>query len=213
MVKFSPQHCSYCQDKFTPTSSKSRHCSHECRFMENATAQNGVDGCWEWPKSINPQTGYGSFMVRIDGKSVLKTAHRMSFTVFRHEIPDGMDVCHTCDNRKCFNPAHLFLGTALDNMRDMLRKGRGGQANPRADGWVHPSIAKPERLTRGAKHYAAKISDATALEIKDLLLQDCKMAEVARRLGVSYRTVTGINYGRSWAHINPTCQQYPLHPR
>lgn len=75
-------------------------------------------GCWEWIGST--VTGYGKF--RDDRKMVL--AHRMSFLVFNGDIPMNMQICHKCDNRKCINPDHLFIGTQLDNIRDCVAKGR-----------------------------------------------------------------------------------------
>lgn len=83
----------------------------------------GVDECWEWQGSRNV-AGYGQFIV--DGKNV--RAHRMMAAAKAGRPLNGPDeyACHHCDNPPCVNPKHLFLGTATDNMRDMLRKGRNG---------------------------------------------------------------------------------------
>jgi hypothetical protein len=80
------------------------------------------DGCWEWTGCRHHQWRYGHF--RKEGKNV--QAHRFSWELAHgRPVPDGMMVCHSCDNPPCVNPAHLFLGTAKDNVRDMLSKGRG----------------------------------------------------------------------------------------
>lgn len=77
--------------------------------------------CWEW-NGERDKDGYGkinlmSFQTRV--------AHRLSWILTFGEIPEGMLVCHRCDNPSCVNPNHLFLGTQSDNINDMYKKGRG----------------------------------------------------------------------------------------
>jgi hypothetical protein len=76
-------------------------------------------GCWNWTKHLSGG-GYGAF--KIEG--IMRPAHRVSYELFWGEIPDGLQVCHRCDNKRCINPDHLFLGTQKDNIADCIKKGR-----------------------------------------------------------------------------------------
>lgn len=77
--------------------------------------------CWQWQGS-KFTTGYGAFS--IGGKN--RAAHRVAYELTHGAIEGGLHICHSCDNRLCVNPLHLFSGTRSDNMRDMVSKGRGG---------------------------------------------------------------------------------------
>lgn len=77
------------------------------------------DGCWEWQGATQPG-GYGK--VRYEGRA--QRPHRLVYEAFNGPIPDGLFVCHRCDNPLCYRPDHLFLGTHADNMNDMWAKGR-----------------------------------------------------------------------------------------
>ena len=90
-------------------------------LIRNSTV-NEETGCWEWGKGTSSY-GYGCvFRNKIESGRV---AHRLSYVIFVAPIPKGLFVCHHCDNPKCINPKHLFLGTAKDNSEDMVSKGRG----------------------------------------------------------------------------------------
>jgi hypothetical protein len=75
--------------------------------------------CWEWMGTKNPN-GYGLFSSRYFSGA----AHRASWEIFVGPIPDGLFICHKCDNKSCVNPEHLFLGTQYDNMQDKAQKDR-----------------------------------------------------------------------------------------
>ena len=84
--------------------------------------KNAANGCWEWLDKLDPN-GYGRTYLVEDGKKKWYFAHRLSLKLNNVNI-DNLVACHHCDNPKCVNPEHLFLGTQADNMRDMKDKGR-----------------------------------------------------------------------------------------
>lgn len=138
------------------------------RFRASYEA-NGETGCWEWTAWIHPN-GYG--VVTMGGKSKKVRAHRFSWELHNAPIPDGLFVLHRCDNRRCVNPAHLFLGTKGDNMRDCVAKGR------------HP--AKPGATNR-------KITAQMALAIRVLFARGKhSMTGLAATYGVSIQTILAV---------------------
>ena len=100
-------------------------------YLKSKTKES-ESGCWEWQGGIHG-TGYGSVPARFGGG---RYAHRAMYEASKGDIPEKMYVLHKCDNRKCINPDHLFLGTHLENIKDMHSKGRQsggsmkGSANP-----------------------------------------------------------------------------------
>lgn len=78
-----------------------------------------TSGCWEWQGALD---AYGYGQSRFNGKNW--RVHRLFYTLLNGPIPPKLMVCHSCDNRKCANPNHMFLGTNQDNLTDMKQKGR-----------------------------------------------------------------------------------------
>lgn len=161
---------------------QSRHfCSISCLKAANADRfwlhVDKTDSCWNWTGSTRPY-GYGRFQ----NSGIAYLAHRYSFALINGPIPDGMLVCHHCDNPRCVRPDHLFLGTTLDNVKDKIEKGRGygGEAHYRAkltqDDIRAIRAAKPDNPYR---HHRA----------------------VARMFNVSHCTIARIWRGQGWKHV------------
>lgn len=101
------------------------------RFLSKTTVAN--NGCREWQGTLD-RDGYG----KLNHNGVKMPAHRFAYQRFVGDIPEGLLVCHKCDNRKCCNPEHLFLGTAKDNANDMVFKNR------QRKGATHPNFKSDE---------------------------------------------------------------------
>lgn len=99
------------------------YCNFECRFKKYT--KNTPNGCIEWTgsKDLN---GYGQFCIKSENKQKQKFvfAHREAYKFFNGKFKENLNVCHTCDNPSCVNPNHLWVGTQIDNLKDMIKKGR-----------------------------------------------------------------------------------------
>lgn len=138
-------------------------------------------GCWEFTGFIG-SGGYGQITV----KGHTQKAHRFFYTQLVGEIPRKIYVCHSCDNRKCVNPKHLFLGTPQDNMDDMARKGRGNKELPKIRGESNPN---------------SKLKEFHALLIFAAYHNGYHRDIVAKEFGVSEANVRAIGKGERWKHL------------
>lgn len=165
--------CNYCKKEFENVSSE-RECSLKCRILKKCKKTNK---CWIWLGSCN-QRGYG----RLKVKKKLLFAHRISYEIFKGDIPEHIHVCHTCDNPGCINPKHLFLGTAQDNHDDMVKKERRksdqGEANP-----------------------GSKLKNIDVINIRYLLKNRGFVREIALKYDISTNAIYNIKNGKTWTHI------------
>ncbi len=149
---------------------------------------SGQQECWEWQGGIG-HNGYG--LCRINGRTI--RVHRFAYTVTYGPIPDGMNVCHACDNRKCVNPAHLWLGTQAENIKDCIQKGR--QPHPKG-------IGNPRLVSPGVG-FGSGVGFGTGPDNANNVLSAEQVAEIRSRYasgGVSHEDLAQ-QYGVARTHI------------
>ena len=137
-----------------------------------------------WTGSLT-KGGYGQFNAGLlaDGRKDITRAHRYAWTIEHGAIPAGLSICHHCDNRRCVNPAHLFLGIHGDNNRDMFGKGRGHVF----DG-TH---------ILGARNVNSKLAAEDVLEIRALRARGVPLSEVSQRFNITKANVSSIARGKT----------------
>jgi len=153
--------------------------THKSRFRASVNRQHD-DECWEWMSSRHP-LGYGLFSLpNKDGKWRMTRAHRVAYAIANGDPKDGLMVCHTCDNRSCCNPWHLFAATQAENMADMISKGRKAV---------------------GERSGKAKLTEVDVAVIRGLLVNGLTQREIAIRYGVSHTTIGDIHRNKKWRHV------------
>ena len=173
--------CKECGATFIGKGVKREFCSTLCKLLGSVTKKNG---CWEWAGDIHPN-GYAYTTMYETNKK--EHVHRISYRIFKGEIPEGLYVCHKCDNRKCISPDHLFVGTAKDNMQDAKSKGR----------LEHIKLMQP----KGEKKGSSKLKEYQVREIRKMILEGVRLAVIARKFSVSWTTVESIKKNKTWRHV------------
>ena len=140
------------------------------------TVLSDDESCWLWVGGVSG-SGYG--MVPM-GKHKRPYAHRISYEVHNGPIPAGMSVLHKCDNKRCVNPYHLFVGTQKDNMVDMVSK---------------------KRHMHGERTNTAKITEADVREIRALKEKGVTLSAIATQFGICFQQVSRIVRRERWAHV------------
>jgi len=150
------------------------------RFLRQAETNNlDPSACWIWKGNIN-SNGYGRFVIG----NKHKLAHRVSFELFVGNIPDGQNVCHTCDDRLCVNPHHLWLGSQSENLADAVSKGR---------------LTPPD--TRGERNGNRKLTASDVSKIRDMFKSGIKRFLIARHYNVSPSTIGEIISNKTWKEV------------
>ncbi len=140
----------------------------EKRFWAHVDIK-GEDDCWEWKSCLN-EDGYGKFFI----SRLKKSSHRVAYELTKGKIPDGLNVLHSCDNRSCCNPKHLWVGTNFDNNMDRDKKGR----------------------------QYSKITKENVIEIRSLYSSGkFTQQEIADRFGVTDALISLIVNNKRWVNI------------
>lgn len=136
-----------------------------------------TEQCWEWTASCAGR-GYGQ--MKLPKQRRQEYAHRLAYMIYIGAIPEKREVCHSCDNPKCCNPAHLFLGTSHDNHADMVSK---------------------NRHLAGVKNGNAKLTEREVRQIRRCIEAGMPQRQIAQAFGVSQITVSRIKNRKRWDHI------------
>lgn len=145
------------------------------------TVIDPTTGCWNWTGPRIPK-GYGYMTVDY----VKNYIHRLAWQTYNGPIPTGKHVCHTCDNPPCWNPAHLWLGTNMDNRRDSVEKRR----------WSHG-----DTKLNGERNRQAKLTEPEVTEMRALYVSGVSMADLARKYGRNSSTIEHVIWRHSWKHL------------
>lgn len=176
-----------CGNSFRITDSVQRFCSRSCaaQYREIVRQLNAwqrmwsriiiVDsGCWEWCGATD-RDGYGKLRYRGE-----ISAHRSAWTMCYGKIPESKWILHKCDNPRCCNPLHLFLGDSTDNVMDMVSKGRN---------------------SHGDSHACAILNSGDIVQIKRLAMQGIKQSSMASLFKVHPSTINHVIHHRTWNHL------------
>ncbi len=136
-------------------------------------------GCWNWSLGLG---GGGYPYMRWKGKKI--RINRLGYAAMRKITPAGLQVCHSCDNRACANPAHYFIGTQRENTMDAVRKGR--QKLPGLKGEKSPN---------------ARLTTEKVLQIRALCGQGISQSEIAERFAIGQQSVSRIKLKKEWSHV------------
>jgi hypothetical protein len=175
---------------FYPTTPKEL-ASFSTRFWANVLK---TDDCWQWTGRKN-RLGYGQISLLRPLRGTIG-AHRVSYFLHYGPIPDGLLVCHTCDNPECTRPDHLWLGTVLDNTRDMIAKGRNHRHTTE-----QMDAMRQKSIRRGWANSKTKLDISQVLEIRRRYRNGEMFRRIAEDYPVGEKAVAMIARRINWSYV------------
>ena len=146
-----------------------------------AKCERTPDGCIIHHSGTVCKDGYPMVHLKQDGRLLGRRASHVSLAIAGIAVPKGQQVNHRCDNRKCVNPDHLFIGTQGDNVRDMMSK---------------------RRHVFGERQRKALLTEEAVRDIKANCTSIGQPREFAEKYGVSVSTIRAVRVGQNWGHVN-----------
>lgn len=151
--------------------------------------KNAPSGCWEWTANKN-RGGYGMF--RPGGLANKMSSHRLSWENSNRRLLPGECVLHHCDNPKCVNPKHLFVGSKKDNTQDMMNKGRHR----------YKASGVPPPHYKGSLNPRSKMTEIDVRKYREALASGEKtLRGLAREIGVDVKTLSNMRDSKTWKHV------------
>jgi len=144
-------------------------CSDKCRFLSYVDCANNIKECWIWNGALNKK-GYGKVCFK-ENKTAI--ASRVSYEIFKGPIEVGLYICHMCDNPRCVNPDHLWVGTHVENMTDMRKKGR----------------------------QSSKLKSCDVCEIRKLWEDGYSQCKIMEKFHIASPSVSNIISRRNWKYV------------
>lgn len=155
------------------------------RLFDNRVLNVTDKECWEWPARQRDEWGYGLLRYKEAGVVKKIRAHRLSYILHHGPIPQGLEIRHSCHNPACVNPAHLSVGTRLDNERDKVEAGR----------------------TPRGQQKSALLSNEQAQELLDRYRDGEPLRLLALEFDVPYKTAEALVSGRRWSYLRRPKEQ------